>query len=408
MSADQNAAEAFVARHCEGTFLSLWGMSNPLGKNAGKELCDFIVVCDPDVVIFSVKDIGLPGEPTKEQADRWRRKAITESAAQVYGAERFLSQQDYILGRGGRVLRLPAKETRRIHRVCVAFGSNGRAGLQMGDLGKGFVHVFDEASFPILLRELDTITDFTRYLETKRTFFESGRRAVFPGEEHLLAVYLHHGRSFPDGQDVMVLDDTLWPGFSAKEEYRARRAADHVSYAWDRVIEYVARDLLANNLLYVEPPSQAEVVLRVLAQECRFHRRFLAETLNEVLLGKQVRARMTQSMSGIGYVVLAADRDHDRKYRIAELAARCTIARARIPGVRTIVGIASERAIPGARGLSFDLFMLDKPELTDDEMKEAAQLSEGLGYFRAPQVSTRHVEEYPLQAVSAGKERPQQ
>jgi hypothetical protein len=25
----------FVARHCEASFLSLWGMSNPVGKHSG-------------------------------------------------------------------------------------------------------------------------------------------------------------------------------------------------------------------------------------------------------------------------------------------------------------------------------------------------------------------------------------
>ncbi len=32
-------------------------------------------------------------------------------------------------------------------------------GLRMGDFGKGFIHVMDEVSFPILLRHLDTICD---------------------------------------------------------------------------------------------------------------------------------------------------------------------------------------------------------------------------------------------------------
>ena len=104
---------------------------------------------------------------------------------------------------------------------------------------------------------------------------------------------------------------------------------------------------------------------------------------------------MTQSSSGIVYVMLAGDRDHDRKYRMAELAARCTIARVRIPEARTVVGIASERAVAGARGVSFDLFMLDRPELTDDHIKEADRLSKELGFFREPQVSTRHENEYP-------------
>jgi hypothetical protein len=289
-------------------------------------------------------------------------------------------------------------DTRRIHRVCVAFGSCGKAGLQQGDFGKGFVHVFDEASLPIILRELDTITDFTEYLEAKRLFFESGRRIVVPGEEHLLALYLHHNRGFPDGHEVLILDDTLRPGFSNSAENQARKTADRASYAWDRVIEYVSRDLLAEDLLFANPPSEGERVLRTLARECRFYRRFLGENLIEVLLGGQVRSRMLQSMSGVTYVMLAADRKQDREWRIAELAARCTIARVRIPESSTVVGIASERAVEGARGLSFDLFMMEKPELSADDIMEAERLSNELGYFRSPQVSTRDVQEYPLQA----------
>jgi hypothetical protein len=104
---------------------------------------------------------------------------------------------------------------------------------------------------------------------------------------------------------------------------------------------------------------------------------------------------MLQSMSGVTYVLLAADRKQDRERRIAELAARCTIARARIPESSTVIGIASERAVEGARGLSFDLFMMEKPELSADDIMEAQRLSNELGYFRSPQVSTRNVQEYP-------------
>ena len=158
-----NPAELFVAHHCEGSFLSLWGMSNPVGKHAGKELCDYVVVCEPDVIIMSVKDIGLAQEPSREEAERWRRKAIEESAKQVYGAVRFIEKKDAISDPSGRSIRLPGTGERRIHRVCVAFGSEGKAGLQQGDFGKGFVHVFDETSLPTILRELDTITDFADY-----------------------------------------------------------------------------------------------------------------------------------------------------------------------------------------------------------------------------------------------------
>ena len=66
------------------------------------------------------------------------------------------------------------------------------------------------------------------------------------------------------------------------------------------------------------------------------------------------------------------------------------------------MGIASERAVVGARGLSFDLFMLDKPELTDEDVRQAARISEELGHFRSPQVSTRNVQEYPVQITLDG------
>ncbi len=297
----------------------------------------------------------------------------------------------------GATLTLPPVDRRQIHRLCVAFGSQGRLGLPMGDFGKGFVHVTDEVSFPALLRELDTISDLTHYLEAKRLFLQSNRHVIAPGEEQLLALYLNIGRAFPDSHDVIVMDNTLWPGFLQSEAYRARKRADRASYAWDNVIEYISKDLIANDLLYIQPASEAERVLRILAREPRFYRRLLAETLREILLGGEVRARMFQSLSGVVYVFMAAERTMDPQFRIAELAARCLVARSRHASAAAVVGIVSERADDGEKGLSFGLCLVDKPEWTSEDEAEANRLSESLGYFRLPNIYTRHWEEYPLQ-----------
>ena len=93
MNNHRNPAEEFVAQHCTGTFLSLWGMANPIGKNSSKELCDYLIVCGPDVLIVSVKDITLAANPTKEETERWQRKAIEESIKQIAGAERFIAHR---------------------------------------------------------------------------------------------------------------------------------------------------------------------------------------------------------------------------------------------------------------------------------------------------------------------------
>lgn len=76
----KNKAEEFVFHVCRETVLSLWSYANPLGKN-GKELCDILIVCEPDIVIFSVKEIKLTeSEDVEKDWKRWNRRAIEESA----------------------------------------------------------------------------------------------------------------------------------------------------------------------------------------------------------------------------------------------------------------------------------------------------------------------------------------
>ncbi len=392
-----NPSEQFVAAHCDSTFLPLWGMANPLGRSPGKELCDYIVVCTPDVMIFSVKDVALAREAEAIAAERWVRKAVHKSVDQVYGAERALRDLDQVHDAKGRAIKLPDLGQRRLHRICVAFGSNGEISLPMGDFGRGFVHIMEERSFPILLRELDTISDLSAYLVHKAERVGLGCKTTCCGEEDLLALYLRGNRSLPAQWDRIVIADDCWKGLVETDEFRARREADRVSYAWDRVIEYVTSDLHKNDLLYVDPPNQAEKVLRAMAREDRFCRRFLAESLNEVLLGGRVSSRALQSLSGTAYVFLALNRGEDRQYRVAELAARCKIARGQFRDASTVVGIASERADDGARGLSFDLCLLEQADWTGDDQNEANWLREEFGFFKTPETSSKRLDEYPKQ-----------
>ncbi len=148
----QTPTEAFVHEVAKKSFLSLWSYASPEGKSHGREMCDILVVCDPDIVIFSVKEV----HPTKHRDDtirmkRWVRAAVDESVNQVYGAERFIQSGKHDRVRkedGSDGLPYPPKDTRRIHRVAVALGGEEHFPLPFGDFGKGFVHVFDERSFP--------------------------------------------------------------------------------------------------------------------------------------------------------------------------------------------------------------------------------------------------------------------
>src|SRR5262249_25551553 len=158
----------FVYSACRASFLSLWSYANPRGAH-GKELCDILVVCAPDLIVFSVKDIDVSSAVDPMIAwQRWRRKAIEQSAGQIYGAERWLETATNVIRADGSLgLALPPASERRVHRIAVALGGKGEMPLEFGDFRKGFVHAFDEISFTAVLKELDTITDFVRYLQAK-------------------------------------------------------------------------------------------------------------------------------------------------------------------------------------------------------------------------------------------------
>src|SRR5882724_7970411 len=129
-----NAAEEFTFRVCQRSFLSLWCYANPRGKN-GKELCDVLIVCDPHVIVISVKDIQLKSESTA-YVQRWQRRAVDASVDQLYGADRWLQSAEAVTRRDGTPgLPLPVRSDQRLHRIAVACGSQGRVPVSSGDFG---------------------------------------------------------------------------------------------------------------------------------------------------------------------------------------------------------------------------------------------------------------------------------
>src|SRR5262245_17411385 len=89
-----NSAEMIVNTICTRSFLSFWSFPNPIRKDNLKELTDILVVCDPYVIILSVKEIAISPSGEKEvDSKRWYKRAITKSYKQLYGAERIISQK---------------------------------------------------------------------------------------------------------------------------------------------------------------------------------------------------------------------------------------------------------------------------------------------------------------------------
>jgi hypothetical protein len=394
-----NESEQLVYDICKGSFLCLWSYPNPLGKD-GKELCDTLVVCDPDIIIFSVKDICLTdsGDFSTDWV-RWRKKAIEASAKQIYGAERWLNGSSQVIrSNGSPGIKLPSREARRIHRVAVALGDQGKVPISFGNFGKGFVHVLNKTSLNAIMGELDTIEDFVGYLSAKEALYLSGKTTLFQGgEEDLLALYLHNGRQFPEKFDLLVIDNNLWAGLKDNEYYKARKEADSISYAWDRLVEILSNDILHGNVEFGSELNDSEIAVRTMARENRFSRRLLGKSFvefYELARQKEVRSRMAPSASGVIYVFLAIPHGQDRKYREAELFFRCLVARGLHQERTTIVGLATERYEEG-KGYSFDLIHMNIPQWTDELQRRMDYAQKEFGYFTNPRFKQVHEDEYP-------------
>jgi hypothetical protein len=393
-----NAAEDLVFQLCRRSFLRLWSYANPRGKK-GKELCDALVVFEPDVVIFSVKEIALrhSGNPSVAR-ERWLRAAVEESHPQIWGAERWIASAEHVVrGDGGEGLPFPAPAVRRIHRVSVALGSGGAIPVQSRDYGHGFVHVLDEVSLDLIMRELDTAKDFIEYLRAKEELYAKGFEVRVPGgEEDLLAVYLHRGRSFRDLSGPTEIQKGAWDELNRKPEFGRRKVADRASYAWDGLIDFLAGELEGEGLEFGSL-GEMESLLRVMAGEDRFARRGLGRTFHEFLdaaAAEDVQSRTTVSPSGVRYVFLAHPHGGGRSARTRELRGRCFVARALEPQCKTVVGIATDRPRRGA-GFSMDAMRLTIENWTEAHQRQAEEGQRLFGWFVNPSVAIEPEDEYP-------------
>ena len=306
---------------------------------------------------------------------------------QIYGAERWIRSANRVM-RADRTpgLLLPDKSRLHIHRVAVALGARGAVPYQQGDFGKGFVHVLDDTSLRVVLRELDTISDFVEYLSAKEELLQRAGVVMEGQQEDLLALYIHRGRKFAEEVDMLVIGNDLWSGITKKPEWKARKEADRESYVWDRLIETLTElnDPTLDGSSTTNPTDAQdtlEAVLRVMACENRFNRRVLAQSFNEFIreaANSRVRSRIFPSPSEVHYVFLAGARDEDRDARRKELAQQCFVTRG-LADFRgdTVVGLATGRYVPNA-GFSMDAVMLKKAEWTQADQEALERIQRGL------------------------------
>lgn len=175
-----------------------------------------------------------------------------------------------------------------------------------------YVHVLDDATLDIMLAELDTVSDFSRYLASKETFVRSGNLLGVEGEEDLLAYYAV--RTDEDGQHAFMppvgaswddIDSFSIPGdgyaeFISNPQYERRRKANEVSYVWDGLIKAFTKHLLGGTSIVLEgydfDLKKSEHAVRYMALEDRVSRRSFGQGILDALGRGQEKDRFFRAM----------------------------------------------------------------------------------------------------------------
>ncbi|WFU00683.1 hypothetical protein QA648_10920 [Rhizobium sp. CB3171] len=466
-------SERYLAKLADRTFLNLWSYPNPYrsqklgGAGDGKEICDLIVVCDPHILIFSEKEITWTDKAVEVAWSRWCRRAIFDAANQLKGAERWINEfpDRIFLDKLCEVpfpLGLPEPGRRRVHRIVVARGAkeacrkffDGGLGtfvvlpdlkgsdhckpdastfmpFAIGDIDPSgdFVHVFDDVSLDIVMRELDTISDFTDYLDKRAAFIRSGRLASAHGEEDLLAYYAirineqgDHDFTPPEGRtwdeiNALVIEHGNWSRYVTDPRYEAKKLADEVSYAWDRLIETFTNHLLGGTSISLEGHTysltNSEIAVRHMALQNRFLRRSHSQAILGALeIGRRrdvfFRAMLSPEGSkyhetGFFFVTLKYLSWMDglggyEKYRLMRAFYIQTYAQALLmkhPHLRQVIGIAMEPPNQG-RGTSEDIIFAGQTDWTEEDRNQNREDCANLNIMGQMKETPYHGEEFPV------------
>lgn len=414
-------SERLLAQLCSKVFLSFWCYPNPW-KDDGKELCDVLAVFENTVFLFFDRESRVLDNADTDNCltlwQRWKRKTIDDQIRTATGAERYVRGGGNIWLDCSKTVSLPVKFDKQsvtIYKIIVAHGAKdaclkdsannttGSVAVSYGDASENShleninpwpyllhldknspVHILDDETLPLLLNELDTITDFIWYYKAKETAIEKCDGLIYCGEEDLLAHYYsqydenaqrHFIGENPENNTAInaqekstrrkfvMIEEGIWQTFSKLPPYHRKKQDDSHSYLWDDIIETTCRNALHGSLI-----TDRDLLTVgncgaafVMAKEPRFARRMLSQLIDEAITKfacpePDCRRGLTRNLTfmqsfwpNVAYVflqlwfpkrIMQADNFEIRKYL---LHVACGAAKLKFPHLQKVVGIVIER-----------------------------------------------------------------
>jgi hypothetical protein len=447
--------ERFLATLCDQSFLRLWSYPNPY-RDDGKELCDSLAVFDDRVFVFLDRESRALDDSTKDPLvswNRWRKTAVDAQVRAAHGAERYVRSGRAIFLDRARAIPFPLtfdREKMTVHKIVVAHGAKeacqlssyrnvyGSLAVSYGrydDMSGSFpfmihldktnpVHVFDSFNLPLVLSELDTVFDFSAYLEAKIDAINSLDCLTYCGEEDLLA---HYFLNYDDSRkrhfigtkrvdiNFVAIGEGGWKDFVEGDLYKRKKRADEASYLWDELIQRTCQNALDGKLLGDTKLFEGRSAILEMAKEPRFVRRALSKKILQVIRGfpessdplMRQLTLMPSFHEGKAYVFLQlkvdgiVDYDKYRAKRQAMLEIACGAAKNKFEFLKTIIGIAID-APKFSRRNSEDFLLMNCESWTGEQRAHYERANIGFDFFATSSMSQykETVTEFP----SADKE----
>ena len=443
--------EQILEKRGEKLFLPLWSYPR-VYRQAGKELCDLLAVMDDNIIIFSDKrrrfKLSEDDNVVAIDWNRWFKKTIVASARQLWGAEKWIKEHPDRIYRDGAAkhpLRLSCDvHSAKYHLIAIANGATnaiprffgkGDSSLlmintllrgdddhlmmpegknimpfQVGDIdpSKTFIHVFDEMGFPMVMKELDTSTDFINYLIKREELFRNRQYSIIAhGENCFLHNYIANmdasgARDFPYGRDALrqgvnvILDEGfIWNEHTSKQ-YFAKEKADEVSYLWDTII---ATCIEENRTDFFVSESIGPHMLAIMARESRFARRMICDhfwgNACQVPRGKRwLGLSESPCIPGVVYVFAAISGATSEAQKDL-LTAACVLALIdKFPHAHTCVGLSCGGKDDFLQ-VKYLHYCLNRESLTPDKIRGAREVQERRRIFKNVKITRKTEQEWP-------------
>lgn len=443
------STEKLLATLCEKSFLKLWSYPNPV-KNDGHEFCDLLAVFENHVFIFFDRKKTLEFPTGKDPLilwNRWKSKVIDAQIRTAHGAERYLRSGGALFLDSKREAPFPLNvdvDTMVVHKIVVAHGAkeacerfsnanvHGSLGISYGDLDPDEpfpfvvsldktkpVHIFDSHNLPIILSELDTFYDFSRFLDAKVEAISKHQWLAYCGEEDLLAFYFQNynkdeKRYFIGIKDEnfsgILIEEGAWESFIESDAYKNKKNADQVSYFWDQLIQHTCENALEGTLLGNSDLFRGKSAIIEMAKEPRFMRRALSQKMLESVNRFPEADGMMRNVNLMpsfypnkAYVFLQLKATPElrketeyREVRAKMLEVACGAAKVRDDNLETVIGIGVE-APKYHDEISEDFILLDCSNWPKSERRKYEEMNKVMGFFTSPSMTLHHdrVSDFP-------------